>query len=173
MGSNFLLDDSEWGAIRALWGEISREPLQPPKAPANRTRTKGADEHEVVLRERELVATYLAWAKHRGFEFKQEYSLNTKPRFRCDLYESSKGILIEAKGAVTRENLRMAIGELLDYKRFIKPEPTLALLLPGPLGENEDLLTVLSNLGIQLVWETPEFSFSDSAEGLLGGRIPS
>ena len=34
-----------------------------------------------------------------------------------------KGLLIEAKSNTTREKIRMAIGQLLDYQRHISPKP--------------------------------------------------
>jgi hypothetical protein len=44
----------------------------------------------------------------------------------------------------------MAIGQLLDYGRFVKPSPRLAVLLPS--RPREDLCELLTHAGVELVW---------------------
>ena len=52
-----------------------------------------------------------------------------KPMF-SDLYDATRNNLLEAKGTVTREAIRMAIGQLADYRRFVDPRPSCGVLLP-------------------------------------------
>lgn len=87
---------------------------------------------------------------------------DTKPLF-TDAYEKARNNLIEAKGSVTREAIRMAIGQLADYSRFIKPKPSLAVLLP--IRPPSDLEELLLSQGIRAVWQDEKNQFSDNANG--------
>lgn len=65
--------------------------------------------------------------------------------------ESSR-TLIEAKASSSRPNVRMAIGQLLDYKRHIEPEPkNLAILLPS--YPRKDLVDLIFSQNIQIIYE--------------------
>jgi hypothetical protein len=72
-----------------------------------------------------------------------------KPLF-ADLLDRTTNTLYEAKGTVERGAIRMAIGQLLDYSRFIEPAPRPAVLLPSP--PREDLRELLSAAGVDVVW---------------------
>ena len=52
----------------------------------------------------------------------------------CDLYQPTQKHLIEAKASARREDVRMAIGELLDYENLTRAaglgKSKLAVLLP-------------------------------------------
>ena len=52
----------------------------------------------------------------------------SKPIF-CDLRDTTDDLLVEAKGTVTRNAIRMAVGQLADYERFVEPTPRLAVLV--------------------------------------------
>ena len=68
-----------------------------------------------------------------------------------DLYDVSSHVLFEAKGSTTRENVRMAIGQLMDYRRHVEPaDPRLAVLLPK--RPQEDLVNLLQSVDIHLVY---------------------
>ncbi len=56
---------------------------------------------------------------------------STRRRLVTDGYDSQVGLLIEAKASPRRQDIRMAIGELLDYRRHISPGPQLAVLFPS------------------------------------------
>ena len=62
--------------------------------------------------------------RHRIRPQGQAFSLMT------DAYDASGGILYEAKSDATRQSVRMAIGQLLDYRRFMPDGTRLALLVP-------------------------------------------
>ncbi|MFJ9088731.1 hypothetical protein ACIRL3_40615 [Streptomyces sp. NPDC102384] len=77
--------------------------------------------------------------------------------FTPDLYDATDNVLYEAKGLTTRNNVRTAIGQLLDYRRHIKDVPDgmrLAVLLPDE--PTPDVRALLESLGIALVTRTPE-----------------
>ncbi|WP_161885314.1 hypothetical protein [Marisediminicola antarctica] len=62
--------------------------------------------------------------RHRIRPQGQAFSLMT------DAYDASGGILYEAKSDATRQSVRMAIGQMLDYQRFMPAGTRLALLVP-------------------------------------------
>ncbi|MFE9257120.1 restriction endonuclease [Streptomyces sp. NPDC006879] len=66
-----------------------------------------------------------------------------------DLYDVTANRLYEAKGSVARSAIRMAIGQLLDYSRFL-PEPELGLLVPS--RPEDDLVDLCAQLQITIVW---------------------
>ncbi|WP_143832961.1 MULTISPECIES: hypothetical protein [Nocardiopsis] len=68
-----------------------------------------------------------------------------------DLYDTKSHVLYEAKGTSSRESVRMAIGQLMDYRRHINPNPTLAVLLPKK--PNPDLQDLLESVNINLVYQ--------------------
>jgi 5-methylcytosine-specific restriction protein A len=78
-----------------------------------------------------------------------------------DLFDFSANVLYEAKASATREAVRMAIGQLLDYSRHIPVEHSLAVLLPG--APSQDLISLLRTLKIRCVCEIGT-EFRDLAE---------
>ena len=79
-----------------------------------------ADEYIAERREQELVLELEAHLRRRGHD---AIRLKIVPRGEhrpifCDLYDKTAGVLIEAKGTVAREALRMAIGRLVDYRQL-------------------------------------------------------
>ncbi len=71
-----------------------------------------------------------------------------------DLYDNNSNVLYEAKGTSSREAVRMAIGQLMDYRRHITPTPTLAILLPEK--PHSDLQSLLSSVNIHLVYRNKD-----------------
>jgi hypothetical protein len=69
---------------------------------------------------------------------------------RVDLFVDEPYVLVEAKARPTRENLRTAIGQLLDYARFLDPRPALCVLTPS--RPPDDMLELLRSLSIDAVW---------------------
>jgi hypothetical protein len=69
-----------------------------------------------------------------------------------DTWDRTNQELYEAKGSVTRANVRTAIGQLLDYRRHIKPAPTKCTVLlptdPGP-----DLTDLVLSAGMDLLFD--------------------
>jgi len=98
---------------------------------------------EAERREAALVREYAAHLRRAGHTVSRLRIVpagEAKPLY-TDLYDSTDGELVEAKGAVTREAVRMAIGQLADYSRFITPAPRLTVLLPSePRRDLRDLL---------------------------------
>ena len=69
-----------------------------------------------------------------------------------DLYDQNAHVLYELKGTNRREAVRMAIGQLFDYRRHVTPpNPAVAILLPSE--PSEDLKALLAELDITLVYQ--------------------
>jgi len=126
-----------------------------------------AEVYAATRLEQRLVHAYRDYIEKSGGQIvrhRMRPSGDAKPLF-TDAYNKARNNLIEAKGSVTREAIRMAIGQLADYSRFIKPKPSLAVLLPiRPPNDLEDLLL---SQGIHSVWQEEETQFVDNANGLF------
>jgi hypothetical protein len=77
------------------------------------------------------------------------YSAESR-NLRADLYLPAPHALVEAKSSAAREHIRMAIGQLLDYSRYVKPAPRLMLLTP--VAPPDDMKSLLTSLGIAYAW---------------------
>lgn len=102
------------------------------------------------LREAALVEQFKSWLKSRGHVAKRLKIVppgEAKPLFN-DIWVPAQNLLIEAKGTCTREAVRMAIGQLIDYGR-VKPAAEQALLLPE--RPRADLVSLIEAAGITLI----------------------
>lgn len=78
----------------------------------------------------------------------------TAPQIVCDLVDETDHVLYEAKGNAERPSVRMAIGQLLDYRRFESTPPRLAVLLPQEPAR--DLIELIHSVDASVVWWTTE-----------------
>jgi hypothetical protein len=114
--------------------------------------------------EAQLVRRYRSWLDPAGTRLQGLVIPVPNTTLRADLFDTSQNLLIEAKGAVTREHVRYGVGQLLDYRRHIASRPDMALLLPARLP---DFLTGLPReAGIEVIWENAD-RFLDSRDGML------
>jgi hypothetical protein len=115
-------------AARALYEEVDVESGQ-----VERFTRAATVPGEAERREAQLVAEYRDYRQRRRASGLVRLRLwpagETQPLY-TDLYDQTERCIIEAKGTTTREVLRMAVGQLLDYQTLV-PHPTrLAVLLP-------------------------------------------
>ncbi len=80
-------------------------------------------------------------ALDRGEEAKPLYT---------EVYCRSLNLLVEAKGTVERDAIRMALGQLADYRRFLNATRC-AILLPSK--PSDDLLDVARREQVFIVWQ--------------------
>jgi len=121
--------------------------------------------YKTERREQQLVLAYCALMTQQGSRIARHLIRpdgEAKPMF-SDVYDTTRNNLLEAKGAVTREAISMAIGQLADYRRFIEPRPSCAVLLPE--RPRPDLETLLSIEGIAVVWLIEHGTFADNKAG--------
>ena len=120
---------------------------------------------EAERREQTLVLAYCDHLESQGHAVKRNrYRLHGQvPTLVCDLIDETDKVLYEAKGDVRRSSVRMAIGQLLDYRRFEPPSMSLAVLLPRKPAR--DLIELINSVPASAVWRTEEgFERSGSAE---------
>lgn len=116
--------------------------------------------------EAELVSAYGEFMVERGHEVTgRHYRTAAESRpLRADLLVRDLNVLVEAKATDARHAVRMAIGQLYDYRRFEATAPGLAVLLPRePV---RDLAALLGGLDIGCVWARRD-DFVDSVDGRL------
>jgi hypothetical protein len=87
---------------------------------------------------------------------------NVKGSVRPDFVLRERGIVIEVKPTISREHVRLAIGQVLDYAHLLKLDGknySPAILLPAK--PKADLISLTESVGIRLIVESPpsEFEF--------------
>jgi len=124
--------------------------------------------YEAERREQRLVLDLELFLRRRNHEVTRKRIVppgEARPLF-TDLWDETTGTLVEAKGTVERNSIRMAIGQLADYKRFVQGgQPNhLAVLLPSQ--PRPDLFQLLASQEIELIYPEDE-GFNDSTGGSL------
>ncbi|MEW5539099.1 restriction endonuclease [Streptomyces cyaneofuscatus] len=107
--------------------------------------------YEADRKEARLVKAFADFLTSNGHQSGRQRILppgESRPLF-TDLHAKGLGLLIEAKGSVTRENIRMAIGQLADYSRFVD-HTIRAILLPSE--PREDLLALAKTQDCAVIW---------------------
>jgi hypothetical protein len=124
--------------------------------------------YEAERREQQLVLELEAYLRRRGHEVSRKRIVplgEARPLF-TDLYDATTGTLVEAKGTVERNSIRMAIGQLADYKRFVEGGQPRHLAVLVPSKPRQDLRNLLASQGIELIYPRGD-GFEDSTGGLL------
>lgn len=118
--------------------------------------------------ERALIRAYVSWV---GSEEPFEHHYLPGPGLYTDLFYRPRWVLVEAKISVSREILRAAMGQVMDYQRYYTRHPRLALLLPE--RPSDTMLDLLSSKRVATVWRSRSASFKDSVEGALTSQLRS
>ncbi len=122
------------------------------------------DVRRAIRRESRLVRDYRAFLAAQGDEVARKRLLppgSSHPLY-TDLFNKTRGHLVEAKATTTRSDIRMAIGQLADYARFIRGTTRRAVLLDAK--PHPDLVDLLSSQDIAIIWRAGE-DFTDNAGG--------
>jgi hypothetical protein len=125
--------------------------------------------YEAERRESALVHSLRQELESRGYEVLR-LRIVPKGEFKpllSDLWIPELKLLIEAKGTVTREAVRMALGQLADYSRFVKAENRAILLPSRPREDLEDLGGIH---GVSFIWPK-EGVFEGSKTELLPDSV--
>ncbi|MFC8716146.1 restriction endonuclease [Kitasatospora sp. NPDC057198] len=107
--------------------------------------------YEAERKESKLVSAlgdYLRTKNHQVGRHQIMPTGETRPLY-TDVYVEALNLLVEAKGSVTRENIRMAIGQLADYSRYLGT-PRKAILVPSQ--PRTDLLDLAASQGCAVIW---------------------
>ena len=112
-------------------------------------------DYVIEQRENELVKRYKKYLINNNlgtFKINQISIPQVKGVLETDGWIVESQTLIEAKASSERIYIRMAIGQLLDYKRHHMPKPkNLAILLPNL--PNNDLIDLLHSENIDIIYE--------------------
>jgi hypothetical protein len=111
-------------------------------------------------REAELTTRFEAWLVAKGHEVgRLRIPLpGGVSDLLTDIYDATDKELYEAKSSTQRDAIRMAIGQLLDYRHHIDAVvPKLTVLLPE--RPSEDLLSLLDKCGMSCVFATGSDTF--------------
>ena len=107
--------------------------------------------YELERREADLVHRYRDHLLRQGHDVSRLRVVppgESAPLY-SDLWDMTALELIEAKGGVTREQIRMAVGQLFDYGRFVEAK-TRTLLVPS--SPRPDLLEYLRSVLVEVVF---------------------
>lgn len=142
------LDAAPGAAIRADAGAADSVPLEnrTPAIPAEVQRVS----YSAIAREHALVDTLRAALVAGGHEVAR-WRIRTPSGalLFTDIYDTTDSVLYEAKASSDRDSVRMAVGQLLDYRRFVGAE-SLAVLVPN--RPSSDMVDLLEDLEIKLVF---------------------
>lgn len=154
-------------AIREGLGLPAVQPVEP--APASVVEAEIEAQHveqfEVSVRGRVIGATrreqglVLAFAQHlknQGHRVMRRWYHpgGSIPPLVCDLVDDTAHVLYEAKGDIRRMSVRMAIGQVLDYRRFEPSSTSVGILLPRePVP---DIVDLIRSVPASVVWRTED-----------------
>jgi hypothetical protein len=128
--------------------------------------------YEAERREQKLVLKFEVYLRKRGHVVSRKKIRpdgEARPLF-TDLYDTSTKALFEAKGTVERNAIRMAIGQLADYCRFVDGGNPGHLAILVPSKPRADLVALIASQNITLVHPDGD-EFTDSSGGALLERI--
>ncbi|MFF3270378.1 hypothetical protein ACFYWU_05500 [Streptomyces chrestomyceticus] len=115
-------------------------------------------QRKVLRREGELVTAFVAHltaAGHKTHSF--QITVAGEPgALTPDVYDATDHVLYEAKGLTTRANVRMAIGQLLDYRRHIPGREALRIAVLLPTAPTPDVQQLLAEEKIGLVYQNEQ-----------------
>lgn len=100
--------------------------------------------------EMELQKRYADYLSARGHKvMRQKITTAAGELLLTDLYDISTGTLIEVKSSTDRPTLRMALGQILDYARYVEHEALTILVPEAPL---EEMIEMLKEHGVGISW---------------------
>ena len=116
---------------------------------------QSSEERVGERKESKLLKDYIDYRDKENLALLTSKKINVKGEsaktiLKVDGWVEEERLLIEAKSSCTRNSIRLAIGQLLDYQRFVNPE-RMAILLPDK--PKQDLCDLLQSLDIQLIYK--------------------
>lgn len=116
--------------------------------------TRSRKENAIAFRrEAELVLRYQRWSRSNGHRVTGRDILlpGRKKPLRVDVFDLDNSELIEAKASADRDFVRHALGQVLDYARYVPHERRAVLLPERPAS---DLADLLCSYGVSCIYET-------------------
>ncbi|MEU2452690.1 hypothetical protein ABZ605_21735 [Streptomyces sp. NPDC012765] len=128
---------------------------------------------KVRRREGQLVKAFESYLEEAGHSFKSfQITIEGEPgALTPDVYDATDHVLYEAKGQTTRNNVRMAIGQLADYRRHLHDGDKLRVAVLLPSEPTPDVKDLLAAQRIALVYRT-EDGFDGFPVPAVPGQAP-
>lgn len=102
--------------------------------------------------EARLVLDYADWLRSRGHSaVRHRVSIPNGPTLYTDLFDKESAEVIEAKSASSRPAVRLGLGQVLDYSRYVDHDSA-ALLVPDRPAD--DLVDLLVGHGVSPIWRS-------------------
>lgn len=103
-----------------------------------------------VRREADLVRRYATWLETQGQQtVRHRIPIPGGGHLFTDVYNKATSELLEAKASSARVYVRSALGQLLDYSRYL-PHASRGVLLPS--RPSDDLVELLKAYSVAVVW---------------------
>lgn len=111
-----------------------------------------SEPRQALRREAQLVERFVEWVTSSGLSVERQAipTPGGRPMF-TDVCIKEKRELVEAKGASSREHIRGALGQILDYARYVDHSLLTVLL---PTQPSEEMVSLLIAHGVGCSWET-------------------
>ena len=102
-------------------------------------------------READLVNRYARWLRADGHQVirKQINLPGAVGALYTDLFDVTAGELVEAKGSASRYHVRLGLGQVLDYSRYLHPSHQAVLL---PVRPNDELVGLLTDNNVACIY---------------------
>jgi hypothetical protein len=119
--------------------------------------------YKAKRREQKLVKAYEDWLLASGCKVCSLilHGKGEADSIRCDLFNKTENVIVEAKSSVARPAIRMAIGQLVDYSRLMKKPPKKRLILV-PEKPRPDLLDLVKSQKIGVTWPDGDGGFAST-----------
>jgi alkylated DNA nucleotide flippase Atl1 len=160
------LDQPGTGRGPEPWALAVQVPLEQVRMPGYTAQPVSSTDALRLREEATLVHDLAAWVADRHGEVLTRWALPTGeggPPLLTDAFLPSHRLLIEAKAGAGREYVRMALGQLLDYRRYVPaPAPGLAVLLP--VAPSRDMAALLAEHAVGVIHR--------HGEGFAGDGLP-
>ncbi|WP_151083873.1 hypothetical protein [Nocardioides cynanchi] len=106
---------------------------------------------EAVRREAQLVGRYTEWLNAQGqATVRHRVPIPGGGYLFTDVFNKATEELVEAKASAARSYVRAALGQVLDYARFLDHEAKAVLL---PVRPSADLIELLTSHECAVIWE--------------------
>lgn len=119
--------------------------------------TAGPSPQDRARREANLQNSYAEYLRSHGHTVHSRRIELEHTSLYLDMYDESTGELIEVKSTTDRMTIRLALGQILDYARFVDHQYKSILFPERP---TEELIALLHSHGVSVAWAVSSGQFT-------------
>lgn len=162
LGFDLVPKSDEGGDSSVSAGAARARKIAPEKSAVPEFRRAAVDALVATKVEQSLIDEFTEFQKARGRTFArwEIFPQGSTERLLTDIYDEGTQTLYEAKASSNRPDVRLGLGQILDYSRFIDQCEAAALLLPS--RPREDLIDLLHAFEVRAVWRIKTGIFESS-----------